>query len=83
MSNASDPLQNNRKAFFIYIIMELSELKDKRKDLEFNIYSLILDFIKETKVSDIDLTLRIDKIIENGSGLEVAKEITVKINLNI
>ena len=83
MSNASDPLQNNRKAFFIYIIMELSELKDKRKDLEFNIYSLILDFIKETKVSDIDLTLRIDKIIENGSGLELAKEITVKINLNI
>ena len=83
MSNASDPLQNNRKAFFIYIIMELSELKDKRKDLEFNIYSLILDFIKETKVSDIDLTLRIDKMIENGSGLELAKEITVKINLNI
>lgn len=63
--------------------MELSELKNKRKDLEFNIYSLILDFIKETKVSDIDLTLRIDKIIENGSGLELAKEITVKINLNI
>lgn len=63
--------------------MEIQELKDKREQLENSIYSLILDFIQETKVSDIDLTLRIDRLIENGSGLELTKEITVKINLNI
>ena len=83
MSNASDPLQNNRKAFFIYIIMEISELKEKRKDLEFNIYSLILDFIQETEVSDIDLRLITDRVAGIGSGETRIINLEVKIQLGL
>ena len=83
MSNASDPLQNNRKAFLIYIIMEIQELKDKRKQLELNIYSLILDFIQETEVSDIDLRLRTDKVQGIGSGEIRIIDLEVEIQLGV
>ena len=83
MSNASDPLQYNRKAFLIYIIMEIQELKDKKKQLEFNIYNLILDFIQETEVSDIDLRLITDRVAGIGSGEIRIVNLEVKIQLGI
>ena len=63
--------------------MKIQELKDKKKQLEFNIYNLILDFIKETEVSDIDLSLITDRVSGVGSGETRIINLEVKIQLGL
>jgi hypothetical protein len=63
--------------------MEIQELKDKKKELEFNVYSLILDFIQETKVSDFDLQINTTKSTEIGSGNTIIIDLEIKTILGI
>lgn len=62
--------------------MEIKELKEKKLQLEKDIRDLIVSFIKENKVCDIE-TCVVVETIEQGAGTKIVTSVSVNVDIKI